>query len=84
MHRPPVTRKIVPQEVYKPTRDPTSFGKSETIKFIVNGEEGIRLSNASEGSWEGFEGGDDRSMFEGDRLQIMTRLRVRHFAGVNR
>jgi len=50
----------------------------------VNGKEGIRLSNASKGNWAGFEGGDDRSMFGGDRLQIMARLHVRRSVGVNR
>ena len=66
------------QEVYKPTRHPATFGKSEIIKFVVNGKEGICLPDASGGNWEGFEGGDDRSLFEGDRLQIMTGLHVRH------
>ena len=83
-HRPLVTRKIVPQEVYKTTRHPATFGKSGAIKFVVNCKAGIRLSDASGGNWESFEGGDDRSPFEGDRLQIMTRLHIGHSAGVDR
>jgi len=83
MHQLPVMCKLVPQEIYKPARRPTTLGNPEIIKFVVDGKEGIRLSHASEGNWVGFEGGDDRSLFEGDRLQIMTRLQVRHSAVVN-
>ena len=82
MNQQPVTLKMVPQVIYRPTRHPTNFVKSKIIKFVVNGKEGICLSNASEGDWVGFEGGDDRSLFEGDRLQIMIRLHVRHSASV--
>lgn len=82
-HSPPTTRKIAPQEVYKLPRQPTNFGKPDTIEFVVNGKEGIRLSDASEQNWVGFKGGDDRSLFKGDRLQIMIRLRVSHSAGVH-
>ena len=51
---------------------------------MVDGVEGIRLSDASEGNWKGFEGRDDRSLFEGDRLQIIIRLHVGHSVSVRR
>ena len=54
------------------------FVGSNVIKFVVDGEEGICLSDASKGNWEGFEGCDDRSLFEADRLQIIIRLQVSH------
>ena len=67
------------QEIYKPTRraDP------KVIEFIVEGEVGIRLSNALEGNWVGFGGRDDRSLFDGDRHQILIRLHVRLSSGVH-
>jgi len=77
MCRPPLKHKMAPQELYKATRHLTGFGESDIIEFIVDSEEGICLSNASEDNWVGFKGGDDRSLFEGDRLQIMIRLHVR-------
>ena len=70
-------RKLVPQESYRAPGQPRNFGNTNPIEFIVNGEEGIRLSDVSEDKWVGFEGGDDRSLFEGERLQIMIRLHVR-------
>ena len=84
MHSPPETRKMAPQEAYKPSRRPTNFGKPDIIEFVVNGKEGIRLSDVSEDNWAGFKGGDDRSLFKGDRLQIMIRFRVSHSASVDR
>ena len=62
---------------YKPTRRHAEYEGSDIIRFIVYGEEGIRLSDALEGNWEGLEGRDDRSLFRGDRLQIILRLQVR-------
>lgn len=67
------------QEIYKPTRraDP------KVIEFIVEGEVGIRLSDALEGNWVGFGGRDDRFLFDGDRHQILIRLHVRLSSGVH-
>ena len=67
------------QEIYKPTRraDP------KVIEFIVKGEVGVRLSDALEGNWVGFGGRDDRSLFDGDRHQILIRLHVRLSSGVH-
>lgn len=48
----------------------------EVVEFVVNGEPGIRLSDASDGNWVGLEGRDDRSLFEGERVQIIVRLHV--------
>jgi len=76
-HRRPTPRGLIIQETYKLTRRCAEFEGSDVIRFVVNGEEGIRLSDALEGKWGGFEGRDDRSLFEGDRLQIMIRLQVR-------
>ena len=56
---------------------------SKDIEFVVDGEEVIRLSDALEGKWAGFEGWDDRSLFEGGRLQIIIRLRVRDTVSVD-
>lgn len=64
------------QETYKLTRHHVEFEGPEVIKFIVDGKEGIRLSDALEGNWAGFEGRDDRALFGGDRLQIILRLQV--------
>ena len=77
-HQRQTPRSLVPQEIYKPTRRHIEFAGSNTIRFIVDGEEGIRLSDAQEGNWVGLEGRDDRSLFKGDRLQIIVRLHVRH------
>ena len=74
----PTPRNLAPQESYRPTPHHAGFTGSGTIKFVVNGEDGIRLSDASEGNWVGFEGRDDRTLFEGERLQIIIRLHVSH------
>ena len=65
----PETRKMVPQEVYKPPlpHQPTNFGKPNIIEFIVNDKEGICLSDVSEDNWVGFKGRDDRSLFKGNQ-----------------
>src|SRR6266478_6227610 len=72
-----VPRSLVPQETYKPARRHGEFAGSNAIKLVVDGVEGIRLSDASEGNWVGFEGRDDRTLFKGDRSQVMVRLHVR-------
>jgi hypothetical protein len=59
---------------YKSARRQAGFTGSDVIEFAVNGEKGIRLSNALEDNWVGFEGRDDRSLF--DRPQIIIRLHV--------
>jgi len=82
-HRRLTPRGPVRQDTYKLTRRRAEFEGSDVIRFVVNGEEGIRLSDALEGNWEGFEGRDDRSLFEGNRLQIMIRLQVRDPACVH-
>lgn len=69
---PPTVHCFVPQEPYKSTR-PAS---PKVIEFVVNREVGIRLSDALAGNWANFEGRDDRSLFDGDRLQIIIRLQV--------
>jgi len=81
-HGSPTPRRLVPQETYKPVRQQEELGGPQTIEFFVYGEEGIRLSDALEGNWVGFEGRDDRSLFGDDRLQIMIRLQVRFPATV--
>jgi len=73
----PTTRKLVPQETFKFARRQKILDDPQVIEFSVYGEEGIRLSDASEGNWGGFEGRDDRSLFGDNRLQIMVRLHVR-------
>jgi len=73
---------MTPQETYKPPQHHAEFAGSDVIRFVINGEEGIRLSDASGGNWAGFEGRDDRSLFGGDRLQIIIRLHVRHSTSV--
>jgi len=74
-HRRP--RGVVRQECYKTTRRWVDFKGPSIIKFVINGEEGIRLSDALEGNWAGFQGRDDGSLFEDDRGQIILRLQVR-------
>ena len=69
---------------YKPTKHHVEFTGFNVIEFVVGGEGGIRLSDASEGNWAGFEGRDDRSLFEGDRLQIIIRINVRPPVRVHR
>lgn len=78
-----IQRHTLSQIPYKPIRCQKKFVGSDTIDFVVNCEEGIRLSDASEGNWEGFEGRDDRSLF-GDRPQIIFRFQVRHSLDVCR
>ena len=70
-------RRLVPQETYKPARQQKELEGPEIIEFFVWGKKGVRLSDALEGNWVGFNGRDDRSLFSGDRLQIMIRLQVR-------
>ena len=87
--RPQASRQWTPrsptrQETYKVARCRAEFKDRKIIKFIVNGREGIRLSDALEGNWAGFEGRDDRSLFGGDRLQIMIRLQVRDPISIRR
>jgi hypothetical protein len=72
----PVSRKLAPQEIYKTARQQAGFRSAGVIEFAVDGKEGIRLSDALEGNWKGFEGRDDRSLFECDRHQILLRLHV--------
>ena len=72
----PVSRELALQERYKPTRRQTGFGSPGVVEFAVDNKEGVRLSDVLEGNWEGFEGRDDRSLFGGDRLQIIFRLHV--------
>ena len=76
-HDCPTTRELVPQEIFKPARQQKERWDSQVIEFSVYGEEGIRLSDALEGNWAGFEGRDDRSLFGDGRNQIMVRLHVR-------
>ena len=71
-----ILRKLIPQVTYKATRQQKELEGPRTIDFSVYGEEGIRLSDALEENWVGFEGRDDRSLFEEDRVQIMIRLHV--------
>ena len=75
VHRQLTIRHPVSQEAYVPTRL-AGFSGSDIIKFVVNGEEGIRLFDALNENWMGFERWDDRSLFDGDRLQVIIRLQV--------
>lgn len=76
------TRHLAPQEAYISPRQ-TAFTGPDVIDFVVNGEAGIRLSDASEGNWIGLEGRDDRSLFGSDQPQITLRLQVRYFVSVD-
>ena len=76
-HRRQTLRHQVSQVPYKPARRPTNAVASDDIEFVVDGERGIRLSDALEEHWVGLRGRDDRSLFECDRLQIMLRFQVR-------
>ena len=70
---------MVRQESYKPIQRHAEFVGPNLIRFIVDGEEGICLSDALGGNWEGFEGRDDRSLFGDDsRAQVIVRLHVRY------
>ena len=73
--RRPIPRDPVPQETYRSNRHSAVF-VGTGIDFVVDSVEGIRLSDASEGNWAGFEGRDDRSLFEDHRHQIIIRLHV--------
>ena len=71
-----VLHHIVSQVTYKPKRLGESQGP-KVINFVVDGVDGIRLSNALKDNWAGFEGRDDRSLFGKDRRsQIILRLQV--------
>ena len=76
-HKGLTMRKLVPQNTFKPTRRQKELWDSQIIEFSVRGEKGLRLSDASGGNWAGFNGKDDRSLFEDDRLQVLVRLHVR-------
>ena len=76
-HNSPATRTLVPQQIFKPARKLKERWDPQVIQFSVNGKEGIRLSDASEGNLAGFEGRDDRYLFWDGRSQIMVRLHVR-------
>jgi hypothetical protein len=68
---------------YKSARRQAQFAGSDVIEFVVDGKEGVRLSDALEGNWTGLEGRDDRSLFDGDRPQIIIRLHVRFSLSVS-
>lgn len=74
----PVPRELLPQVPYKSSARKARFKSSDTIEFIVNGERGIRLSDALDGNGEGLHGRDDRSLFKGNRPQIIVRIQVRY------
>ena len=76
-HKGFTARKLLLQEIFKTARQQKELDASNVIEFSVYGKKGIRLSDASEGNWGGFEGRDDRSLFGENRLQIMVRLHVR-------
>jgi hypothetical protein len=81
--RPPITRDLVLQAPYKSARRQEQPTGSKVIEFVVNGEEGVRLSDALEGNWTGFEGRHDTFSFgDGGRLQILIRLHVRRLLNV--
>jgi hypothetical protein len=68
---------VLPQETYKPPRYQKELGGIQTIEFSVYGEKGIRLSDALEGKWAGFDGRDDTPLIGDDRIVIILRLQVR-------
>ena len=74
--RPTIPRNLIRQEPYSPATRQMEFTDSGPIEFIVNGKNGIRLSDALEGNVAGLEGRDDRPLFEGNRAQIIIRLQV--------
>lgn len=83
VHGRPIPRDPIPQVPYRSSRRQEQFTNSQAIKFVVNGEEGIRLSDALEGNWTGFQGRDDTFTFGGvGRSQIMIRLHVRRLPNV--
>jgi hypothetical protein len=77
VHNASTPRELVPQDIYKPPRQQKPFGNPNAFEFFVHGEKGIRLSDALEGKWDGFEGRDNLCWFGDDRVQITLRLRVR-------
>lgn len=81
---PQVPRDLIPQVPYQTARQQAGFTGHATIEFIVNGERGIRLSDALEKNFGGLEGRDDRSLFDDSRVQIILRLLVRHMFDVHR
>jgi len=78
IRRSATPRELVLQEAYKLSRHQVEFTGSNIIDFFVDGEEGIRLSDASEDNWVGFEGGEDRFLFGERRPQVLVRLHVRY------
>ena len=54
------------------------------IEFVVNGQAGIRLSDALKGNWAGLEDRDNRSLFKGSGPQISLRVLVSLFTGIHR
>lgn len=68
------SRKLVPQKTYRPHRPQKEPGDSQIIEFLVRGGKGIRLSDALEGKWTGFEGKDDQPLSGERRMTIMLRL----------
>ena len=78
IHQRSTPRHLVSQVPYQSARRQPEVIHPNPIRFVVGGEEGIRLSDALDGNWTGFEGRDDRSLFEGDRPQIIFRFQVRN------
>jgi hypothetical protein len=74
---PQVTRDLVSQVLYRAARKQAEFLGPTAIEFIVNGENGIRLSDALDKNFAGLEGRDDRSLFDDGRAQITIRIHVR-------
>lgn len=66
-------RRLIPQETSKPKKQQKEWAP-QAIEFSINGKEGIRLSDALEENWRGFDGRDDTSLFGEDRFQITVRL----------
>lgn len=70
------SRMLVPQETYKPPRQQREVEGPRAIEFFARGQRGIRLFDALEGNWTGFDGRDDRHLFEEGRLTIIVRMQV--------
>ncbi|KAF9641847.1 hypothetical protein BDM02DRAFT_3133528 [Thelephora ganbajun] len=51
VYQRPTLGELVPRETYKSPRRLVKFSGSDPIMFIVDGKEGIRLSDSREGSW---------------------------------
>lgn len=71
------TRTLLEQVAYKPTRNQAERLCFTPIEFIVDGEAGIRLSDALDGNQRGLQGRDDTSLFGHNCCQIIVRLQVR-------